>query len=150
MILQDTVTASKASQPLLARQSSALVGSRTCAGPSCSNNLQLSAHERDVLASLSMGLGVSREDSFGMMETCDGCSKVLVRSALNAHIHDSTRGMWATSLIGLTYIYSSESFVLYATRWCLGDFGLRMFGFECYQMLEPNEAPSGNRAPHTR
>ncbi|KAG2347909.1 hypothetical protein BDR05DRAFT_957537 [Suillus weaverae] len=41
-------------------------------------NLQLSAHERDVLASLSMGLGVSREDSFGMMETCDGCSKVLV------------------------------------------------------------------------
>ncbi|KAG2336393.1 hypothetical protein BDR05DRAFT_971121 [Suillus weaverae] len=49
-------------------------------------NLQLSAHERDVLASLSMGLGVSREDSFGMMETCDGCSKVLVRSALNAHI----------------------------------------------------------------
>ncbi|KAG2337935.1 hypothetical protein BDR05DRAFT_969720 [Suillus weaverae] len=49
-------------------------------------NLQLSAHERDVLASLSMGLGVSREDSFRMMETCDGCSKVLVRSALNAHI----------------------------------------------------------------
>ncbi|KAG2737477.1 hypothetical protein P692DRAFT_20761685 [Suillus brevipes Sb2] len=83
MILQDTITPSKAS---LAHQSSALVGPRMCAGPSRSNDPRLSAHERDVLASLSMGLGVSCKDSFGIMEICDGCSKVLVRSALNAHI----------------------------------------------------------------
>jgi hypothetical protein len=59
MILQDTITPSKTSWPLLTCQSSALVGSHMCAGPSCSNSPQLSAHERDVLASLSMGLGVT-------------------------------------------------------------------------------------------
>ena len=55
------------------------------------DNPPFSRSETDILATLGIGLGVSKYEALGLIEECDGCHRVFMRSVLNVHIKNCLR-----------------------------------------------------------